>query len=264
MWNDPARTATRAVLPFEMSTLAILTLAGLALGAAPAAAAPFSVSPARVELDAGARSALVVVQNLGEEDLVLSASIFAWDQVGDDPMVLDRTREVTVFPPLLFLEPGETGRVRVGVAFASHDAEAAYRLYLEELPPLDQIGTPDEEVFTERVGLPVFVTPSQAHPRTIISGGRVEQGELSFWLLNVGNVHVEVEQILVRGLDARGDTVFTDEIQGWYLLRDTWTPYQFTLSPTDCRASREIEIEVWTGLAASTRTLPMPPEACGD
>src|SRR6187549_191378 len=98
------------MLPTATRLLALaLCVAALATGHARAGA--FQVSPVRIELDDDTRTRLVSVTSQAGEELRLQIGAYRWSQGELGETLLAPTDEVTVYPSLLVLKPGEERKV---------------------------------------------------------------------------------------------------------------------------------------------------------
>src|SRR6185436_10193437 len=97
----------------------------------PAHAGSFSISPIRLDLSAGAKTAALTVRNDAQEVLV-QAEMMLWEQVdGEDR--LTPTRDLLVSPAVFTLPPNGSQLVRVALRHVPADVtrELAYRLILQ-------------------------------------------------------------------------------------------------------------------------------------
>ena len=118
-----------------------LRAAGLALflflAALPAHAATFKISPIQIYLSAGKTTELLAVENQSSESVRLQVTAFGWNQSPRGDIELAPTEDVVFFPALLTLEPGKERKIRIGVSKPAGAVERTYRVFVEELPPLD-------------------------------------------------------------------------------------------------------------------------------
>ena len=154
---NPAERAWRALW---------LGTAVMALQLGFAHAGSFQVNPIRVDLTPKAQTTALSVRNTGTEPVVVQVSVEAWAQdEGKD--VYSPTREIIATPPVLTIPPDQERVVRIGLRRAPDKGrELSYRLFLQEVPPPPQPGF-QGIVVALRVGLPVFVAPTQGNqPRS--------------------------------------------------------------------------------------------------
>src|SRR5712691_182471 len=123
-------------------SLALMTMVlGLVLQAETSRASAFKVTPVRVTFS-GPSSTLLTLRNESDQALRFQITSFAWWQDASGAVQLAPTEEIVFFPALLTLKPGEERKVRVAATVAAKDVEKTYRIFFEELPPLE---TPKEK-----------------------------------------------------------------------------------------------------------------------
>ena len=179
----------------------------LGLAAASAAAGSFSVSPTRIELPVGQRTAVISLRNTDAAPLTVQASLVDWAQpAGED--VYTPTRAVLATPPVFTVPPNSEQIVRIALRGA-HDAnrELAYRIFFQEVPAGGAAGSNRLNIAL-RVGVPIFLlTPKvEERPRLQWSAGRAGDGSLNITAANDGNTHVQVTGFEVSYGDAKGAT----------------------------------------------------------
>src|ERR1700722_20328393 len=115
--------------------VAVVLVSFVSLAAEPRAwAASFEVSPVALSLSAATTTGIVDVTNLSKDPVRLQVTGFAWRQGPDGEIQLGPTDELTFFPALVSLKPGEDRKIRVGVKAAPGLLEKTYRIFVEELP----------------------------------------------------------------------------------------------------------------------------------
>ena len=239
---------------------AVMLFAG-ALGAE-ASASTFNVSPTQVYLSGRDASALLTLRNDTDQPLRFQLSAFAWDQQRSGEMALAPTSDVVFFPALLTLGPREERKIRVGRVVAAADTERTYRLFVEELPPLEATnGTPGEVKVLTRMGIPIFVRPLKETVAATISTVEHVDGALTFTLANAGTVHFVPGSIVVRGF-ADGRQVFEGQLQGWYVLAGGLRDFAYQLPRPDCTRATTLQVEVAYGSSKIDRRLDIPAGAC--
>jgi fimbrial chaperone protein len=219
-------------------TLAVLAL----LAATRAAAGDFGVSPIRVELDRGTKSALVTVSNEDSRPLAFQVRALAWTQ---DAAGADRytdTADLVYFPQQLKVPPKESRVVRVGYKVPALQQEKTYRLFIEELADPAREPSKTGVAITLRFGVPVFLRPSApqlAGALELAAAG----GVTSATARNTGNVHFRIATVRFTGLGAGGETVFEHALDGWYLLAGAQRPYRYSVPVELCARVRLLRVE---------------------
>lgn len=238
-------------------------LAWLLLGEA-TTAATFRVEPIHVFLGAKGKSALVTVTNESQETIRFQVTVFAWDQNRKGEMKLEPTEEVVFFPKLFTLDPGKSQKIRVGVTSTPLSVERTFRMFVEELPPVER---PTPEAGTRvrvltKMGIPIFVEPPEKKPLAAIGGLVLADGELKFSVENQGNVHFSLFGVKVTGLRQDGTTAFDRRAEGWYVLAKGARDYQLRLTPDDCAGVAQVVVEAETELGAIRAQIPVDPQTC--
>lgn len=211
-----------------------------------ARAASVEVNPVRLELETGVRGVVVTVKNQGTETTRFQASVHTWSQDEDGRMTLEPTQELFFFPSMLTLEPGESRPIRVGISSAPRDAERAFRLIVEELPPLAPVPPSMGLKILTRVSIPVFVAPKTKDRQGNIADVDLRQSRFRFRVKNPGTVNFFVRQTRVRGLDGQGQRLVEKEQPGWYVLAGGSQVFALDTTAEQCRRIRSLEVEVET------------------
>lgn len=188
----------------------------LALAAALVAhAGSFSANPVRLTLPAGATSTSLLLQNQGDEPVLVQAEVMAWSQQ-DGSDVLTPSQDLVVSPPIFKIAPGAAQTVRVGLLRPADPAgELTYRLFLQEVPPPQPPGQQVVSIAL-RLSLPLFVLPrGRAAPQLIWRVAPAAEGQLKLSLANAGNAHV---QAIDCKLYTQAGTLIAEHNLGGYVL----------------------------------------------
>jgi fimbrial chaperone protein len=251
-------------LRLPLAALLALVL-GLTLGQAePACAGAFTVTPVRVIFAPKTRSALLTVRNQSPEVLRFQLSLFAWDQSPTGDMQLTPTEDLVLAPSLLMLAPGEMRHVRVGPVTPLAAREKAYRVFVEELPPL---ATPDRgsagvRILT-RMGIPIFLQPTHVVQEGHIESLAVRLGRLAFQVRNTGTIHFVEQAVRVRGFGPTEESLFEHQQAGWYVLAGGVRTHELELPKEACTKLRALAVDVHTEGAIFQERFDVPPGACG-
>jgi fimbrial chaperone protein len=111
--------------------LCVLTRAGVA------PAGTFQVNPIRITFSPKSSSALLTVRNDSTEKIRFQVGVFEWDQTPQGEMLLNSTDDLIFYPNLLAIDPGEERNIRVGTNKFIVASEKSYRIFVEELPPVE-------------------------------------------------------------------------------------------------------------------------------
>lgn len=240
----------------------LAALSSLTLGSLPAFAGQFTVSPTRVALDEAQQSALVVLTNTGVEPVRFQVTATAWSQDGVQDTMETGTDDLVIFPSLLTLGPGESRRLRVGAATGFGATEGAYRVFVNELPPLDGSNQVGVKVLT-RASIPVFLAPEQATRSPEIVGVTLADGRLSLGIANEGNAHFKLDTVEVSAETADGVPVYTDTERGWYVLSGNTRPYLFELPAAACAQVAQLKVTANVQGSAIEEVFPLAPSCDG-
>jgi fimbrial chaperone protein len=232
-------------------SLALITLVlGLVLQAENSQASAFKVTPVRVSF-ARPSSTLLTLKNESDQPLRFQISSFAWSQDPHGAVQLTPTEDVVFFPALLSLNPGEERKVRVAATVAAKDVEKTYRIFFEELPPLEKpnAGTGAQVRILTKMGIPIFVAPNKGYAQAKIESARVEKGVIGFEVQNSGNVHFGLQGVKVRGVGSAGEALFDRQLDGWYVLAGSPRTYNMQVTAADCSRLKKIVIEAQTDIS---------------
>ncbi len=198
-----------------MHSLSLLSCLLVALLPLNAHAGSFGVDPVRLTLMAGATSTSLLLENKGDEPVLVQAELMAWSQE-DGKDVLTPSQDLVVSPPIFKVAPGAAQTVRVGLLRpADPERELTYRLFLQEVPPPPPPGQVGVTVAL-RLGLPVFVLPrGRALPLLSWRATHAAEGQIELSLSNSGNAHVQAIDCKLYRLDG---TLIAEHVLATYVL----------------------------------------------
>src|ERR1700693_6418988 len=140
----------------SLTALGVMVL-GLVFQAETTLASAFRVTPVQVNLSAKS-STLLTLANESGHALRFQITVFSWTQSPTGEIQLAPTQDITFFPALLTLGPGEERKVRIGSNTVATDTEKTYRIFFEELPPAEKPEQKQTEVrILTKTGVPIFV-----------------------------------------------------------------------------------------------------------
>lgn len=249
---------------FHRAALAWLSVACLLLIARAeiAQASSFQVNPIRITLTPRGSSSLLTVRNDSKERLRFQIEYFAWDQSNQGEMILKPTDDLIVYPTLLSVDAGNERNVRVGAKNPLVAKEKSYRIFVEELPSLQKSKVAGVRILT-RLGVPIFIQPQKQKFAGQIDRIAVHKSELSFSLINHGNVHFFPKAIRVKGSDSTGAATLEQDLQAWYILAEGSRNYRFELPESWCLKIKELTIEVEFQRNILKENITLPVNACG-
>jgi fimbrial chaperone protein len=236
-------------------------LGSLVLNAAPAWASAFQVSPVRLPLTASKSNGILALRNQSPETLRFQVTGFAWSQSPSGEMLLAQTTDIVFFPTMLSLKPGEARNLRVGAAVAIGATEKTYRIFVEELPPIDDTGTVNAVRVLMKMGIPIFLEPSKPVATPSIDALAMQGQRLAFALRDTGNAHFFTKKVHVSALGDAGQSLFEQDLPAWYVLGGSSRDYTLDLPGSACKASR-LQVRVETDGTTIESFLPTPNGAC--
>jgi fimbrial chaperone protein len=241
---------------------------GFALGQAGAlSAAAFRVTPIQVALSSTNSSALLTLTNESSETLRFQVTAHAWTQGRKGEIELAPTQDIVFFPALLTLEAGKERKIRVGTSASAGPVEKTYRIFVEELPPVEQpkeSAAPRSEVRVRtKMGIPIFLQPAaKAQMAGAIESPALEGGQVRFRVRNTGNVHFTLLSVRITGTSASGETIFENQAEGWYVLSGGIREYEIPVPPADCARVKFFAVEAANEHETMKARLDAPPGAC--
>jgi len=247
--------------PFAMKTTAlhaflVISFAATLLASAGARAAAFGVSPIRVDLDASSRSGLITVTNDEDRRLRFQVKLRRWTQDAAGVDQYADSDDLLYFPQILTLEPKEKRVVRIGLRSTPVAPEAAYRLYVEEMPDVSNAQAQGTQVSIRlRFGVPVFVTGAKGGPRTELTAVGMRKGRIDLGVRNNGERHVRIEEIVAR---SSGREI--GKVAGWYVFPGAIRGFSIPVAREACPSSGPIEIVAITD-GHEARTVAEPASA---
>jgi fimbrial chaperone protein len=229
-----------------------------------AGASSFTVNPVKISLSGRVQSALLSLQNQSEEEIRFKIAPQEWKQSPQGEMQLQDTKDIVVYPTLLTLGPKQERKLRVGTTVPPGANEKNYRIFVEELPPLKSPKVEKSEVrVLTKMGIPVFVEPAKPVVAGIVDGMALDKGVLGFAVKNTGNVHLLVQTVQARALDAAGATLFEKKLDGWYVLAGGIRIWDVQIPKAACAKTKALSVEVQAAETKFNGRLDVPAAGCG-
>ncbi len=205
----------------------------------------FRVTPIRLDFDRGTKTGVVTIVNEGGEKLNVQMKAFEWSQNADGKDQYTETNDIIFFPRIMALEKNEEKILRAGIKIPATTKEKTYRLFIEEIPqPKRAEGV--NIAIAIRFGIPIFVKPLKEEVRGEIEKVELSKSVLKALLRNRGNTHFIINSIDIKGKNAKGENLFSQEIGGWYLLGGISRLYTMTIPQEVCSELSRLDIEVKT------------------
>ena len=228
-----------------------------AILAAPAAyAAKFGVSPLIMMLGK-AKSASITVSNDDKAPISFQVSVKKWTQGPKGEDIYEDSKDLVVYPQQLEVGPGQKKLVRVGFEGTPPKREAAYRVFIEELPPAANpaAGRKGQVQVLGRFGLPVFVKDPAAKPKLAIDDVSAKGGKVMAKFSNGGDSALRVNRLTA------GTTPLEDFSGGW-LLAGSSREFSASLPAKACKPGAMTFHAESLGGVKATRDATIAADAC--
>jgi fimbrial chaperone protein len=224
-------------------------------------ASSFEVAPIRVTFSPNDRTTLMTVSNEGDERIRLQISVMAWDQNKAGEMLLKPTDDIIFYPTLLTVDPGAKRNLRLGTNGGVVAKEQTYRVFVEELPSNVKLQGTGVRIVT-KMSIPIFVRPAKPEVKNLIDRIALRGLDLTFDLVNKGNVHMQPREVRVKGLDADGSLRLERKIPGWYILAGGQREYRVDIPKAECQKIKDLTVEVDLQDKPLKENLVVPSGAC--
>lgn len=213
----------------------------LIAGGTGAHAATLRVAPVGLDLTDGQNASTLTLRNDGADILNVQIRVFRWRQEGGKD-VLEPATEVVVSPPITRLDAGGLRTVRVvRTGTAALNAEEAYRILVDELPPPPGDGGRMVALLM-RHSIPVFFNRESGQADVVWHIDKTEGG-LVLSAENKGARRVRLAD--VRLLDAQGDAVAEHRGLVGYVLPGS--KMKWPIGPADAAAPSALRLTTDTG-----------------
>ncbi len=239
---------------------ALLWLAVL-LAPAGAGAASLDVSPVRIELSARSPSALVVLKNGGKALVRVELRAQAWDEGPTGGMLLTDTTELSVFPALQQLAPGEERKIRIGTTARPGGAERSWRVFISEMPSAVEVADKTAVRVLTRIGIPVFLAPLKATTGAALSVTR-DGGKLAVVFKNTGSVRIDPTEVKLLLLGEKDARIEERTFSGWYVLAGRERVFTAEPEAGGCAGVRNAVATAEVGSSQLQAVLPLPAGIC--
>ena len=228
-----------------------LLLAALLVAAAPvtARAVTMEVAPVIIDLGRAAPSAVVTIRNGGTAVTRYQLTAASWTEARTGEPKLEASQDLSIFPPLFQLGPGEERKIRVGALGQPGPTERAWRLFIEELPDaLSASPTGASVRIRTRFALAVFLAPALPQRSATLSLARSERGA-TVTVKNTGNSRVKPGALAVVFLGAEQERLHVVELPAVSVLAG---------------AEQVVELQVPADVCAKVRTATLSAEIEGE
>ncbi len=226
-------------------------------------AGEWRVTPIRLTLERGMRSTVINVQNDSNEPMNFQIKGMEWIQDIDGNDQYTETHELIYFPKQLLIPPKEERIIRIGIKSGAGAREKTYRLFIEEIPSRQDVEPEQTQIaVTIRFAVPLFISPARESISGEIIETKLHDSTLDTTLKNNGNVHFRVNFITLSGMDSKGETIFSQENKGWYLLSGISRTYSAMIPEDVCSQLDSINIQVQTERLSFSRKVDVDPAMC--
>jgi len=236
-------------------------LVSILLFSATADAVGWRVIPIRLDFDQRVRSGIITLANDNDSPITFTVEAMEWtqDELGKDQY--RDTEDLVFFPKTLTINPKEERVVRAGIKVPPIKQEKTYRLFIQEKPQKnDAAGT--AVAIAVRFGVPIFAFPPRQDLKGEIVGATLDQGQLDIVVKNTGNVHFRIDSTRVSGKDAAGAEIFSQDLQGWYLLVAAGRHFPVDIPAETCRQLKTIDIQASGDQLQFSKEIHVDPDQC--
>jgi len=164
--------------------------------------ATFGINPVRIDLSAARPNAVIQIDNMSDDRVLLQAHVVTWSFTGATDQYVD-TDDVLLNPPIFVLEPHQKQFVRLGLRHVNEsDVERTYRLILEQVPEKPKPGFFGLTTIL-RISVPVFAVPrTKVSPRVSWHAERTGTG-IKIIAVNHGTAHIQLRQFELSDGDSQ-------------------------------------------------------------
>jgi P pilus assembly chaperone PapD len=235
---------------------------GFSLFAVAAHADGLVVLPEQLSLSAARPVADLQVRNSSAEETTVRFKVTAWRQEGDRER-LTPDRRLIVHPESIKLQPGESGRVRVGLKLSGPRwHEEAFQILISETLRIPDVGAETAHSAGRRTmqrgSVPVFLLPpGQANPGMTWRFVRNHEGAVILRASNNGSAHVRLHSASLLGPSGQSiykghmsDILLPGGSRSWELAADATAGVWLLTADTNAGPMRA-ELELDPGLSTA-------------
>lgn len=227
----------------------------------PSFAGSFSVNPVKLIFDGATRTVSLKVTNEDSEKVTVQLEAKAWSQDIKSGNLYTDTKDLLFFPKIVEIEASSERLIRVGyMGSPVEDREKTYRLFVQELP----VSKPGETAMklAIRMGIPIFAQVKTPVKTPVIDDAKVKRSVLLVTMGNAGNSHYVVDKVIAKGMDAKGDAVFSHDAGGWYVLAGQQHVFSVPIPSEECAKARSVAVDVMVGKETLSKTVDAGPALC--
>ena len=167
----------------------------------PAWSGQFSVTPVRIYMAPKDRAIAVTITNDGEQELVMQADVYQWNQKssGEDDLTL--SEDLFLSPPIIKLAPMARQVVRLAMVRPPKSGqELTYRLIVREVPEARAAEKNVQVQIALAFSLPVFITPPGAKRDLRCAWERAAADTVRVTCENTGNAYAHPREFVLSNL----------------------------------------------------------------
>ncbi|MFZ2396772.1 MAG: fimbria/pilus periplasmic chaperone [Smithella sp.] len=165
-----------------------------------------------------------------------------WDEDQDGKDIYTETSNITYFPKIFTISPGENRKIKIAFTARWPETENSYRFFFREIPGIEP-GVRGVQ-FALRMSIPVFIQPTQKPVDPAIELGylKFSGANLLVNIKNNGTSYFMVDKVRLRGLNGFGTETFSKEINGWYVLANHSRSFPAALKYRECAKTTTINV----------------------
>lgn len=249
----------------SLSGMLLTILIGLGMTAvwtSAAQAGNWRVMPIKIFFDTRTRSEVITVTNAGDQPLALEVTAMEWTQDPQGRDIYKPAADLIFFPKQLTVGPKKERVIRTGIKVPAINREKTYRLFIKEVPDRSQ-SAPNAVAIAIQFGVPIFVKPVKEEIQGEILNPQVAGGQLRLSVANTGNSHFRIGTVGATGVDAAGESIYSEEVRGGYLLPGSVNEFSIPIEPEVCNHLKAIDIRMDSEQLHLEKKLDINPAQCG-
>jgi fimbrial chaperone protein len=221
------------------------------------------VAPVVIDLGRASPSAVLTIRNKGTSQARYQLSAASWSEPKVGAPRLEPSQELSFFPPVFQIAPGDERKIRIGATVPAGTTERAWRLFVEELPEAVESPRAGASVrIRTRFALPVFLAPALPRPSSTLALSRSGDG-VAVVLRNTGNVRVKPLALSVAFLGANGERLREEEVPPVAVLADAEWTTEVKLPADVCAKVRKAVLAAEIEGEKRGADIGLPDGACG-
>ncbi|MCK5898492.1 MAG: molecular chaperone [Methylococcales bacterium] len=217
------------------------------------AAASLGVSPTTITLNPSQKTGTLTVINKGDKVVNLQLSAKSWDMDDNGKFIQTDTGDFVLYPKILTIAPHKQGNVRVGYMGKLPKVEKAYRLFVEEIPPIkaksEETGKIQAGLSTIlKLSMPLYVVPTDTipSPNVELNGVKIDKKIFQVGVKNLTAHHLRVEKVTVKLFNH--DTLLVEKSVTLKLKRILGSRQLFVSLPMDtqkfCQKANKMQLSI--------------------